>query len=256
VIEPRYAIAVAAALAMIGCLHFSLRDSAGADASLRAAGSPPLADGGLAVLRGGPRVTIAGNRAPVLDSVELVPGRELPVGEMLRVEARAEDPDGHRVRFDYAWIVNGRRLRHSGNTLSADRLAVGDRVEVEVRASDGVESSPGVRVGPVERVNSLPEITSHPPTKSGQDRFEYRVRAHDPDDARRLRFSLVEGPAGASMDPLTGQLVWDSSRAEPGRHAVRIAVEDWIGGRATQHFEVWTEVGGEVQRGLPIAQAQ
>jgi hypothetical protein len=187
--------------------------------------------------------------------VQLVPGRELPVGETLRVEARAEDPDGHRVRFDYAWIVNGRRLRHSGRSLSADRLAVGDRVEVEVRASDGVESSPGVRVGPVERVNSLPEITSRPPA-SVRDRFEYRVQARDPDDARRLRFSLLEGPVGASIDPLTGQLMWDPSQAEPGRHAMRIAVEDWIGGRSTQHFEVGIGVGGEVRSGLPIAQAQ
>ena len=97
----------------------------------------------------------------------------------MRVDALAEDPDGHRVRFEYTWIVNGRPLRHAGKQLAADRLAVGDRVEVEVRASDGVEKSASVRLGPVTRANSLPEITSLPPAAFGADRYEYRVEARD-----------------------------------------------------------------------------
>jgi hypothetical protein len=118
----------------------------------------------------------------------------LRVGESLQVRASAEDPDGHDVRLEYEWLVNGLRLRHVGNELPAERLAVGDRAEVLVRASDGVESSEVLRRGPVERINALPVVTSRPPSNRRGGPFEYRIRAEDPDDARRLRLRLVGGP--------------------------------------------------------------
>ncbi len=198
---------------------------------------------------------VVGNRPPALGSVALTPKGELRVGETLRVAASATDPDGDHVRLEYGWLVNGRRLRHAGRALPADRLAVGDRVEVEVWASDGVERSPRVRVGPVVRVNSLPEITSRPPTSLGRQAFEYRVRAQDADDSRRLRFRLLEAPAGTSLDPLSGRLSWDPGQAQPGRHVVLVAVEDWIGGQTTQRFEVVVGVD-PVSTGLPMAQAE
>ena len=83
----------------------------------------------------------------------------------------------------------------------------------------------------------------------------YRVRAQDADDSRRLRFRLLEAPAGTSLDPLSGRLSWDPGQAQPGRHVVLVAVEDWIGGQTTQRFEVVVGVD-PVSTGLPMAQAE
>lgn len=73
--------------------------------------------------------------------------------------------------------------------------------------------------------------------------YTYRVRAVDPDGGS-LRFQLVEGPAGMSLNPTTGVLVWGSTPSEMSYHDVRIRVSDDRGGFDEQVFSIHVLANG------------
>jgi VCBS repeat-containing protein len=63
--------------------------------------------------------------------------------------------------------------------------------------------------------------------------FSYQAAAVDP-DGDTLRWSLLAGPAGATIDAATGRLTWKAGG--PGRYDFAIRVEDGRGGAAEQRF--------------------
>jgi hypothetical protein len=62
--------------------------------------------------------------------------------------------------------------------------------------------------------------------------FEYRAQAQDA-DGDVLAYSLLSGPAGATIDPSSGLLRW---QAQAGQYEFVIRVEDGRGGSAEQRF--------------------
>ena len=88
-------------------------------------------------------------------------------------------------------------------------------------------------------VNFPPVFGSIAPTAatSGQ-RYRYDAIVTDPDRSDRPTFDLVVKPAGMSVDPTRGVVVWTPSSDQVGEHDVILRVQDGRGGVALQSFRV------------------
>jgi hypothetical protein len=179
-----------------------------------------------------------GNRPPALLGVRLEPADVVRVGEEIVAVAEGRDGDGDPIDFTYAWTVNGELHETARERFLADDLKRGDEVVVRVRATDGEDETPPLDSAPVRVGNSAPAIVSTPVGVNSEGVFRYVVDARDPDGDRNLRFRLLAGPEGATIDPLLGEVVWTASADRVGTHSFEVEVEDGHGGRTQQHFEV------------------
>jgi hypothetical protein len=184
-----------------------------------------------------------GNRPPTVVDVLLEPGLEITVEEELTASARLEDPDRDPLETRYRWLVNGRAVPVTESTLTRRHFRRGDRIQLETVAWDGDDESEPVRSPEVQVLNSAPRIVSTPEKIDDDGAFRYAVEVEDADEDRRLRYRLLEGPKGMTLDWLTGKLSWTPSDGQEGTHPVEIEVDDLAGGKATQSFEI--QVGFE-----------
>ena len=170
-------------------------------------------------------------RAPVV-------GVPATAGTNVVALVRGDDPDGDPLTFRFTWTVNGVQRPESGPQLSLGRLRHGDVVQVSVVASDGLlDSAPFVSL-PIPVENAAPAFTSLPGAPGGDGVFRYSPLAADPEGDRNLRYALLEAPVGMEFSTLTGEITWRPRLDQVGRHAVEISVEDSVGARATQRFEL------------------
>ncbi len=103
-----------------------------------------------------------------------------------------------------------------GLATQAFRLTVG-----------GLSANPGV-----------PTFTSTPGTDSAPDRlYLYQPLASDP-DGDLLSFSLLQAPAGMTIDILNGRINWIANSSQLGPNLVALKVEDGNGNFATQFFTI------------------
>ena len=179
-----------------------------------------------------------GNRPPGLIGVRLAPDDVVGVGEEVVAIAEGRDADGDPIDFSYSWRVNGEVQEATRERFSTEGLARGDEIVVRVRATDGEDETPPLDSAPLRVGNSAPAIVSTPVGVNSEGVFRYVVEARDPDGDRNLRFRLLAGPEGATIDPLLGEVVWTASVASVGTHPFEIEVEDGHGGRTQQRFDV------------------
>jgi hypothetical protein len=169
------------------------------------------------------------------------PASGLRAGDVVVAVVDAADPDGGPVDVSVQWFVNGRIVERDGDGERFDTsgLRRGDQVAFRAVASDGDDESESASTPSQLVNNTAPAIVSQPPPgMAGDGVYRYAVEARDPDGDRALRFRLVAGPEGASIDPLLGELRWQPSFRQAGTHAIEVAVSDGHGGEATQRFEV------------------
>lgn len=179
-----------------------------------------------------------GNRPPGLLGVRLEPADGVRVGQEVVAIAEGRDADGDPIDFTYSWRVNGELHEEGRERLSTETLKRGDEIVARVRATDGEEETPPLDSDPLRVGNSAPAIVSTPVGVNAEGVFRYVVEAQDPDGDRNLRFRLLEGPEGATIDPLLGEVTWTASAASVGTHGFQVEVEDGHGGRTQQQFEV------------------
>ncbi|HXG10159.1 MAG TPA: Ig domain-containing protein, partial [Gemmataceae bacterium] len=75
---------------------------------------------------------------------------------------------------------------------------------------------------------------SSPPRQAAVGQlYTYPVRASDP-DGDPLRYEVVSGPAGLTIDPL-GRVSWPTAGVTPGSYAVQLRVSDSYGAAAPLH---------------------
>jgi hypothetical protein len=191
------------------------------------------------------------NRPPTVVDLLLEPGLEITVEDELAASARLEDPDRDPVEVRYRWLVNGRAIGVTENTLTRRHFRRGDRIQLEAVASDGDDESEPLRSPEIHVLNSPPRIVSTPEKIDEDGTFRYAVAVEDADDDRRLRYRLLEGPTGMTLDWLSGKLTWAPSDDQEGTHAVEIEADDLAGGKATQSFEI--QVGFEKPAQEPAA---
>lgn len=190
-----------------------------------------------------------GNQPPELMAVVLEPRQGVAVGSEITAQPEAQDPDGDRLEFRYEWRVNGRPAEASERSFSTAGLQRGDTVEVAVIASDGAEQSRRVTSAPLQVGNAAPQIVSRPGGLDASGSFRYALEATDPDGDRNLRFKLLSGPEGMTLDPVTGEVHWKPGAAQAGKHEAEVAVEDGQGGVSSQRFEVTVRVVEEAPAG-------
>jgi choice-of-anchor A domain-containing protein/RHS repeat-associated protein len=86
--------------------------------------------------------------------------------------------------------------------------------------------------------NHPPGFTSTAPTTGAINTlYQYTPTATDA-DGDTLAFSLVAGPAGMVVDPITGTVVWEPTAGQSGSQSVTLEVADGRGGVATQSFTI------------------
>jgi hypothetical protein len=195
------------------------------------------------------------NRPPRLEEVLLEPAKDVSVLDEIVASPRASDPDGDPVEFRFSWRVNGRELKNTEGRLAPGSYARGDRVELEVTAFDGDDFSEPLRSPPIEVVNSPPRITSAPSGLNETGVFDYAIQVADPDDDRRMRYRLVEGPKGMSIDWLAGRVTWTPSVDQTGSHPVVIEADDQAGRTHTQSFELEVSAAQDEGEGAEAAEA-
>lgn len=80
------------------------------------------------------------NAVPEIQWVRLEP--ESPAaGSNVTARVRVNDADGDEIELGFAWSINGRPVRASGDTLPLGEVFKGDQIAVTVTASDGWDES-------------------------------------------------------------------------------------------------------------------
>ncbi|TWT56318.1 tRNA nuclease WapA precursor [Allorhodopirellula solitaria] len=150
------------------------------------------------------------------DTVSVIYNR-LDPNEVYRYDSDAIDPDDDPLTYE---IVDGPGgMFVNSQTGEVFWAASPDQVgqhDVTVSADDGrggvATQSFKIDVQPA-RDNSPPLIATDPPTQIGAgDSLTHAVTALD-DDNDTLRYRLIDGPEGAVIDPVSGELTWDGRTA-------------------------------------------
>lgn len=202
--------------------------------------------------------TTIGNRPPQLDGVFLLPEGDVHPGDELVAQVQASDPDGDPVRSEFTWLVNGEPDRGArGPRFDTSALKRGDRVRVQAQVGDGDDRTAPMPSREVELANSAPEIERIPRISAENGAFHHQLQARDADGDRNLRFRLVEGPPGMTVDPILGTLNWRPSPDQAGTHPVEVAVEDDHGDSTSLRFEITvTATPGAPAEAPPAAPAE
>jgi len=80
------------------------------------------------------------NTVPEIAWVRLEPSSPAPGGHVT-ARVQVDDPDGDELEYGFAWRINGRPVRSSGDTLELANVLRGDPISVTVTVSDGWDES-------------------------------------------------------------------------------------------------------------------
>lgn len=133
--------------------------------------------------------------------------------QLYRYDALAIDPDDDPVTYSILEGPGGMILNAATGEIRwapmGDQIGT-QRVVLEVNDGRGGRATQEFSISvEAARTNAAHVITTLPAaTVSAEHAFTTTVSATDP-DGDRLRYRLVEGPEGASIDPVTGQIDWD-----------------------------------------------
>jgi hypothetical protein len=185
------------------------------------------------------------NSPPSLTSVSVTPPQPVPGSEIMAT-ALGEDPDHEEVTFRYQWTVNGApvaNLPQESNRFSTKALRKKDDISVTVTPWDGESAGVPLLSEILTLGNSAPRVTSTPPMVLRKGVYTYQVTASDP-DGDTVTFSLVQGPEGMVIDPVSGLLRWEPPKQVPERKeiAVHIKADDGDGGSIFQEYSFFLEV--------------
>ena len=158
-------------------------------------------------------------------------------GVNLEVEPQAEDADSDPVAFRYVWQVNDQELfGENGPVLPGDVFHRGDVIKLEVVPYDEEDEGESFTDGLTYGVgNAPPRFVSSPPASFASLDYQYQVRVMDPDDDD-VSYKLTSGPAGMTVDPVSGLVQWSIPASLSGTQTVRIEARDADGAGAYQEY--------------------
>lgn len=180
---------------------------------------------------------VVGNTSPNVTAVILIP-QTARTGDKLEAQVEANDPDHDRVDLTYKWFRNDAVIKE-GDELFLDTtgFTTRDKVMVEVTAHDPAGSGGSLRSEPLVLGNSAPKIVSMPPVSNAGDRFDYPVKATDP-DGDQLTYQLEAAPPGMTISPESGRIAWQIPSDQQGTFHVKVIAKDGQGGIASQEFDL------------------
>ncbi len=201
---------------------------------------------------------VIGNSAPTIRRVAISPPRPTAL-DLLQAEPEVVDADGDAVELQYRWLRNGQPIAGAeGPRVPPGAGHRGEQIVVQVQATDGNDRSGWVGSTPIVLSNAPPGITTQPNyTLSGAGQYSYEIGAKDPDGDRPLKYELVEGPPGMSVDVASGQVTWRVPADAKGTYGIELAVSDPYGGRTTQKYALAVDWGDAPARpASPAAKAK
>ena len=151
-------------------------------------------------------------------------------------EVEAVDADGDEIQYLFRWWSNDKLVQEGPlDALSASAFQPGDVLVAEVIPHDAQGPGPPSQSAPFIVANSPPRIASSPINPLEAGKFEYMVRASDP-EGKAITFSLEIGPPGMVINKMTGQILWEPPVGTKGTYPVKVMVEDNEGASAFQEF--------------------
>ncbi|NEZ66600.1 tandem-95 repeat protein [Leptolyngbyaceae cyanobacterium CCMR0082] len=170
-------------------------------------------------------------------------------GTVYTYDLQASDPNGDALTYSLTVAPDGMTIDESTGLIewTPTPAQLGTQT-VTVSVADG-------RGGVVEQTYSLnvasdspnlpPQITSRPAfgATAGQD-YTYQLEATDPENLA-IRYQLLEGPAGMTVDEATGLLTWAPALADVGSYQVKVVALDPLDLGATQTFTLTVGDGNQ-----------
>ncbi len=187
-------------------------------------------------------VSTRANRAPRLNSLEARPSTIEP-GGTLSVEARATDPDGDALTYDWTapggWSISGQG--DSVQVTAPDTYAASGTIELVVEDARGQQSARGtVRVATAtNRTPRVTSLTANPSVIRGGRTTSVRVDASDPDgDTLSYNWSV---PNPWSIRASNGRSIDVQAPLQPNSSArLEVEVVDGHGGTVEASVVVQT----------------
>jgi len=192
----------------------------------------------------------AANKAPVLKIPKSIEGL---VGEQIRIEAEAADPEGDPVTYKWASIdpPNLVMKDQRGNDMSVNQALVfvparsGAYVfKVTVTDSHGASDTAQVMIGIKERINRPPVAIIDGP-KSGAVGIKVKLsgeRSSDPEKKPITYFWVYDAQPGDPKIPgdvpKEREKNWIFTPAEAGRYMITLAVSDGVTKSEPERFEL------------------
>jgi hypothetical protein len=169
-------------------------------------------------------VTVAGNQAPVLDSVRT---KTIKAGKPLSFRLTAKDPDvGQKMKYSFTGTLTNAKLDSVTGLFNwtPDRagtyrviFTVSDNGSPVMKDAETVSIIVQPNIAPVlDSIRSRTAIVGTP--------FSLDANAKDADVGQLLTFSLVAPPVGAAINGGTGVFTWTPATA--GVFYVRFRVSD------------------------------
>jgi len=178
----------------------------------------------------------AGNDTPVFTST---PRGSIQLGRTYFYQPVAVDDDHDPVTYALSNPPAGMTISATGLVSWVPTAAQFGANSFTVQADDGrggVQPQQVTVQVVAQEVNHPPTITSTPgPIATLGLPYEYDARATDVDNDP-LSWSLVAGPTGMAIDPVSGIVLWTPTADELGTQPVTIRVDDGQGGYCTQSF--------------------
>ncbi len=190
-------------------------------------------------------VTVNANRPPAFQGAAPTLAKE---GHAYVYDLAATDADGDPVQFEATQLPPAASLSGARLTWTPAAGDVGQSVDLKVRALDGFGGTTDQAWSLTPAANAAPLITSQPPTDvtfvQAKPVFDYALAGTDADQDL-LTFSLVQGPAGATL--VNGILHWEPTPdQERVAQTFQVRVSDGCGGVVDQQ---WTKAYSGVLRG-------
>ncbi|SMO50638.1 tandem-95 repeat protein [Gracilimonas mengyeensis] len=166
------------------------------------------------------------NRPPVFS--EALPDTTIDENEELTFTYEASDPDGDELSFSITEGPEEAVIDASTGDLSytPDFEAAGS-FDLVVEISDGTTTTSDTSSVTVNDVNRAPEFAiTMPDTSIGATQtlsFTYSATDADEDE---VVYSLESGPAGATIDALTGELEWTAGAEASGDYTFIVGASD------------------------------
>lgn len=173
------------------------------------------------------------NSPPAIVRIQMMPEALRP-GDTMYVDAATQDIDDDPVTLSYEWTRNGQPA--GTDRRISGPLTRGDKITVRVTPFDGeVQGNPVVLEREIR--NMSPVITEHRELGFDGKQMTYQVKAVDP-DGDPLTYVFTSAPAGMSMNPATGIILWTVPEGFTGTVPVAVSVSDGNGGSATVGFKI------------------
>jgi cyclophilin family peptidyl-prolyl cis-trans isomerase/glutaredoxin len=107
-----------------------------------------------------------------------------------------------------------------------------------IQIIDGVESDPSEELIVTLDTQAPGDITSTPPTSAiNGEQITYDVDSPE-EGSSGTRYSLINPPSGASIDPVTGELQWTPTPLQGGVNAFQVQLMDEAGNTTSQDISI------------------